>query len=131
MSGLHVGSARGVTALWWRSCADRSELWRQRRRIVLDHRAERRRQDLDRQLHLGPLQADRRPAVLSRQGHYRPEPERASVARHRAHFPESGAVPPYERARQYHGRSAPPAEEQLHYGIAVLADRRAARGTRA
>src|SRR3954447_17439876 len=120
MSGLHVGSARGVTALWWRPCADRSEFWRQPWRAVLDHRTERRRQDLDRQLHLGPLQADRRPAVLSRQGHYRPESERASLARHRPHLPEPGAVPPYERARQYHGRAAPPREEQFHHGIAVL-----------
>ena len=57
--------------------------------------------------------------------------ERAAPARHRPHLPEPGAVPSYERARQHHGRAAPPAEEQFHHGLAVLADRRAARGTRA
>ncbi len=131
MSGLHVGSARGVAALWWRSRADRGQLRRERGRTVLDHRPERRRQDLDRQLHFRPLQADRRPAVLSRQGHHRPQSERAATARHRPHLPEPGAVPSYERARQHHGRAAPPAEEQFHHGLAVLADRRAARGARA
>src|SRR5438876_768942 len=131
MSVLHVGSARGVTALRRRPRADRSQLRREGRRAVFHHRPQRRRQDLDRQLHFRPLQADRRPAVLPRQGHHRPSPERPRHARHRPHLPEPGAVPPHERARQHHGRAASPAEEQFPHGIAVLADRRAARGARA
>ncbi len=70
-------------------------------------------------------------AVLSRQGHHRPQSERTRLARHRPHLPEPGAVPPHERARQHHGRAPSPPEEQLPHGIAVLADRRAARGARA
>src|SRR5258707_723323 len=66
MRGTRFGSARGVTALWRRTCAHRCQFWRKRRRTVLDHRSQRCRQDLDRQLHLGPLPADRRPIVLSR-----------------------------------------------------------------
>src|SRR6185312_2335132 len=88
MSGLHVGSARGFAALRWRPRADRGVIRRERGRIVLDHRTERRRQDLDRQLHFGPLQADRRPALLSRQGRHRAQSERAASARHRPHLPE-------------------------------------------
>src|SRR6266446_10874511 len=131
MSGSYVGSARGVAALWWRPRADRSLIRRERRRAVLDHRPERGRQDLNRKLHFRPLQADRRPAVLSRQGHHRPQSERAALARHRPNLPEPGAVPSYERARQHHGRAAPFAEQQFHHGIAVLADRRTARRARA
>src|SRR6202047_2680390 len=127
MSGLQFGSPRGVTALRRRACAHRCQLWRQRRRIVLDHRPQRRRQDLDRQLHLGPLPADRRPIVLSRPGYHRTQSERPTPARHRPHLPEPGAVSSYERARQYHGRAASFAEKQFHHGIAVLADRRAVR----
>src|SRR6201999_483168 len=129
--GTRFGSARGVTALWWRACAHRSELWRQRWRVVLDHRPQRRRQDLDRQLHLGPLPADRRPVVLSRAGYHRAQSQCAAPARHRPHLPEPRAVSPYERARQYHGRAAPPPEEQFHHGIAVLADRCTERRARA
>src|SRR2546426_6372518 len=55
MRGTRFGSARGVTALRRRTCAHRCQFWRERRRTVLDHRAQWRRQDLDRQLHLGPL----------------------------------------------------------------------------
>src|SRR5437773_1345568 len=48
MRGTRFGSARGVTALRWRTCADRCQFWRERRRTVLDHRPQRRRQELDR-----------------------------------------------------------------------------------
>src|SRR6202043_2885059 len=106
MRGARFGSARGVAALWWRTRADRRQFWRQRRRIVLDHRPQRRRQDLDRQLHLGPLPADRRPIVLSWPRHHRAQSERAAQARHRPHLSESGAVSSYERTRQHHGRAA-------------------------
>src|ERR1700687_4296619 len=64
MRGIRFGSARGVTALWRRASADRGQFWRQRRRAVLHYRPQRRRQDLDRQLHLGPLPADRGDVVL-------------------------------------------------------------------
>src|SRR6266550_4425372 len=130
MGGTRFGSARGVTALRRRTCADRCQFWRKRRRTVLDHRPQRRRQNLDRQLHLGPLPADRRPIVLSRPRHHRAQSQREAPARHRPHLPESRAVSPYERARQHHGRAASPAEEQFHHGISVLVDRRAARRTR-
>src|SRR6266481_3366569 len=130
MRGTRFGSARGVTALRRRTCADRCQFWRKRRRTVLDHRPQRRRQNLDRQLHLGPLPADRRPIVLSRPRHHRAQSQREAPARHRPHLPESRAVSPYERARQHHGRAASPAEEQFHHGISVLVDRRAARRTR-
>src|ERR1700738_553917 len=131
MSGLQFGSARGVTVLRRRACAHRCQLWRQRRRIVLDHRPQRRRQDLDRQLHLGPLPADRRPSVLSRARHHGAQSQRAAPARHRPYLPEPRAVSSYERARQHHGRAASFAEKQFHHGIAVLAERRAARTARA
>src|SRR5258705_8316388 len=130
MRGTRFGSARGVTALWRRTCADRRQFWRKRRRTVLDHRPQRRRQNLDRQLHLGPLPADRSPIVLSRPRHHRAQSQREAPARHRPHLPESRAVSPYERARQHHGRAASPAEEQFHHGISVLVGRRAARRTR-
>src|ERR1700682_2855724 len=82
MRGTRFGSARGVAALWWRTRAHRCQFWRQRRRIVLDHRPQRRRQDLDRQLHLGALPADRTPIVLSRPGYHRTQSECATPARH-------------------------------------------------
>src|SRR6476661_2397519 len=65
MRGTRFGSARGVTALWRRTCAHRYQFRRERRRAVLDHRPQRRRQDLNRKLHFRPLPADRRPVVLS------------------------------------------------------------------
>src|ERR1035437_1640827 len=131
MSGLYFGSARGVIALWRRTRAHRCQLWRERRRTVLDYRPQRRRQDLDHQLHLGPLPADRGPFVLSRPRHHRAQSQRATLARHRPHLPEPRAVSTHERARQHHGRAASPFEKQFHHGIAVLADRRAARRARA
>src|ERR1700704_442170 len=131
MRGTRFGGARSLTALWRHTCAHRCQFWRERRRTVFDYRPQRRRQDLDRQLHLGPLPADRRPAVLSRAGYHRAQSECAALARHRPHLPESRAVSSYERARQHHGRAASPLEEQFHHGIAVLADRRAARRARA
>ncbi len=130
MRGTCFGSTRGVTALWWRSRTHRGELCRQRRRTVLDHRTQRRRQDLDRELHLGPLPADRGPAVLSRAGHHGAQSQCPAAARHRPHLSEPRAVPSHERARQHHGRSSSPAQKQFHHRIAVLADRRPARGAR-
>src|SRR5438874_1290986 len=38
MRGTRFGSARGVTALRWRTCAHRCQFWRERRRTVLEHR---------------------------------------------------------------------------------------------
>src|SRR5258705_994991 len=131
MRGTRFGSARGVTALRRRTCAHRCQFWRERRRTVLDYRPQRRRQDLDRQLYLGPLPADRRPVVLSRARYYRAQSERPPFARHRPYLPEPGAVPPYERARQHHGRAASSSEEQFHYRGPLLADRRTARRARA
>src|SRR5260370_872476 len=104
MRGTRFGSARGITALGRRPCAHRYQFWRERRRTVLDHRSQRRRQDLDRQLHLVPLPADRRPIVLSRPRHHHAQSQRKTPARHRPHLPEPGAVPSYERARQHHRR---------------------------
>ena len=69
-SGLHVGGARGLTALWRCPRTDRSQFRGQRGRIVFDHWPQRRRQDLDRQLYFGALQANRRSVVLSWQRHH-------------------------------------------------------------
>src|SRR5258708_30388207 len=47
LCGGRVGGARGLTALWLRSCACRCQFWRERRRTVLDPPPQRPRQDLN------------------------------------------------------------------------------------
>src|SRR5882672_6205717 len=131
MRGTRFGSAWGVTALWRRTCTHRCQFRSERGRAVLDYRPQRRRQDLDRQLHLGPLPADPRPVVLSRARYYRAQSERPAFARHRSHLPEPRAVSSHERARQHHGRAASSSEKQFHHRSVVLADRREGRRTRA
>ena len=99
-------------------------------RVVLHHRPERRRQDLDAQLHLRPLPADRAQLFYGAR-HHRPEAERARRPRHRPHLPEPRAVQPHEVLDNIMVGRHHLLKQQFRARDAVLGRRRAAGGARA
>ena len=107
------------------SRAQPRQLHRQLGRTVLDHRSERRRQDLDAELYLRPLFAVGGTDRLRGARHHPPEDECPRAARHRPDVPEPGVVQSHDGSGQHHGRPTSPLAKQLPQRRALLARRRA------
>lgn len=95
--------------------------------LFFDHRPERRRQDIDRQLHLGPLPADRNQLFYRGKDITGLNPNAQPALSIGRTFQRSCAVPPRPSVLDNVMVGRHHLLKQFHHGIAVLADRRAPR----
>ena len=89
------------------------------RRDPRDHRAERRRQDVDAQYHQRLLSPAAGPYHFQGRDTLQDAAARGGLWRHRAHVSERGAVSRHDRARQHHGRPLSENAQQLFLAIAA------------
>ena len=106
--------------LRWREGDRRRRLRRQSRRDLVDHRAERRRQELDAERDQRLLSSVARPDLFRGQGPHAPARGRRRPAGLRPHVPEHRALQGDVDARQHHDRALAQDQRQLPVGRAVL-----------